>query len=76
MLITGPESSFDYVVTANFKDSPTGSTVVPSAGKIYTIDLAFKEDNIGPWDPDLFKCVIVNVTVADWVIVPLYPAFK
>lgn len=76
MLKTGPESSFDYVVTANFKDSPTGSTVVPSAGKIYTIDLAFKEENIGPWDPDLFKCVIVNVTVADWVIVPLYPEFK
>ena len=76
MLITGPESSFDYVVTANFKDSPTGSIVVPSAGKIYTIDLAFKEENIGPWNPDDFKCVIVDVNVADWVIVPLYPAFK
>lgn len=76
MLITGPESSFDYVVTANFKDSPTGSIVVPSAGKIYTIDLAFKEENIGPWNPDDFKCVIVDVNVADWVIVPLYPEFK
>ena len=76
MLKTGTESSFDYVVTANFKDSPTGSIVVPSAGKIYTIDLAFKEENIGPWNPDDFKCVIVDVNVADWVIVPLYPEFK
>ena len=78
MLKTGPESSFDYVVTANFKDGRTtpASAIIPTAGKIYTIDLAFKEENIGPWDPDKFKCVIVDVNVADWEIIPLVPEFK
>lgn len=78
MLKTGPESSFDYVVTANFKDGRTtpASAINPTAGKIYTINLAFKEENIGPWDPDKFKCVIVDVNVADWEIIPLVPEFK
>jgi hypothetical protein len=78
MLKTGPESSFDYVVTANFKDGRTtpASAIIPTAGKIYTINLAFKEENIGPWDPDKFKCVIVDVNVADWEIIPLVPEFK
>ena len=77
-LKTGPESSFDYVVTVNFKDGRTtpASAIIPTAGKIYTINLAFKEENIGPWDPDKFKCVIVDVNVADWEIIPLVPEFK
>ena len=78
MLKTGPESSFDYVVTARFVN-PTDvaeTTVYPEAGKIYQINLAFEEKNIGPWNPDDFKCVIVDVNVAEWVIVPLKPIFK
>lgn len=78
MLKTGPESSFDYVVTAKFTSDINHLTDVPfpTAGKIYTVDLAFKEENIGPWNPDDFKCVIVHVSVADWDIVPLYPVFR
>ena len=78
MLKTGPESSFDYVVTAKFTSDPAHTIDVPSptAGYIYKVDLAFKEENIGPWNPDNFICVIVKVTVTPWTIMALYPVFE
>ena len=43
-------------------------------GEIYTMNLDFKEENI---TTDMgYLCVTVNVTIANWVIVPVTPVFK
>jgi hypothetical protein len=44
------------------------------AGEIYVLDLNFKEENIHT-DADML-CVDVNVTIADWVVVPVTPEFQ
>lgn len=43
-------------------------------GEIYVLDLNFKEENIHT-DADML-CVDVNVTIANWVIVPVTPEFQ
>lgn len=62
-----------HTVTANFTGD-TDFTYEP--GKIYKVDLAFGEENIGPWNPDEVICVRVKVTVADWTIKALTPTFE
>lgn len=47
-----------------------------AAGKIYKMTYKFKEENVGPWDPDNTQCVIVNVTVSNWEVVTLTPSFE
>ncbi len=47
-----------------------------AAGKIYKMTYKFKEENVGPWDPDNTQCVIVNVTVSNWDVVTLTPSFE
>ena len=44
------------------------------AGEIYLLDLNFKEENIHT-DADML-CVDVDVTIADWVVVPVTPQFQ
>ena len=46
------------------------------AGKIYKMTYKFTEDNIGPWNPENTQCVIVDVTVANWVVETLTPSFE
>ena len=69
---TGATSSLN-TVTANFTGD---SDFVYEPGKIYKLDLAFSENNIGPWNPDEAICVKVKVTVADWTIKTLTPTFE
>jgi hypothetical protein len=44
------------------------------AGEIYVLDLNFKEENIHT-DADML-CVDVDVTIANWVVVPVTPGFN
>ncbi len=69
--VGGGLSGFNYVVTARFTEA-----TVPLAGYIYKVDFKFLEEHIGPWDPDDFKCVIVDVTVEPWHIMTLTPEFE
>lgn len=78
------EVLFPYgsVVTARFQkeneDEPgTWVDLVEfEAGKIYTLDYVFKEENVGPWDPSETTCVKINVNVAKWDVVALKPVFN
>ena len=42
-------------------------------GEIYTMDLVFKETNV--YTDHEYLCVNVNVTIADWIVVPVTPVF-
>lgn len=78
------EVLFPYgsVVTARFQkkvsDNPEAwePLVKFEAGKIYTLDYVFKEENVGPWDPNETTCVKINVNVAKWDVVALKPVFN
>lgn len=70
--VTDVTSSFDYVATASF--NYTSALIHPRPGYIYQVDLAFKEENIGPWND--YICVILNVTVAQWQILAVTPVYK
>lgn len=62
-------------VTAIFNGE--NSPKIFEAGKIYQINLNFKEDNIEVPDPSQTNCVELSVTVADWVIEPAFtPDFE
>ena len=71
MTVGGGLSGFNYVVTASFAEAS-----VPLPGYIYKVDMKFTEDNIGPWDPDDYICVIVKVTVTPWTIMTLTPQYQ
>lgn len=42
-------------------------------GEIYTMDLVFNETNV--YTDHEYLCVNVNVTIADWIVVPVTPVF-
>lgn len=71
----GTNNPFNSVVTAKFQKDGQDLTAF-EAGKIYTVDYQFKGENVGPWNPDDVKCVQINVTVAEWVVVALTPVFE
>lgn len=50
-----------------------GQPLVPKAGEIYQLDYIFEEGDIDEWIPTI--TVKVNVTVAQWNIVPVTPEF-
>lgn len=66
---------YNSVVTAKFQKDEQDLTDF-EAGKIYTVNYAFKSGNIGPWNPEDKICVQLNVTVSDWEVVALTPVFE
>lgn len=68
---TGGATSAFHTVTANF-----GAQIDGTAGKIYKVNFAFAEDNIGSWNPSEDICVKVKVTVQNWTIKVVTPTFE
>ena len=64
----------DNVFTAVEDAAKVGCLKKFLAGEIYVLDLKFKEENIHT-DADML-CVDVDVTIADWVVVPVTPGFQ
>ena len=70
----------DYAAPANYDSTNTmvenGKTIIKSfrPGEVYTMNLDFAESNIRT---DVgYLCVSVNVTIANWVVVPVTPVFQ
>lgn len=68
---TGGATSAFNTVTASF-----GTQIDATAGKIYKVNFAFVEDNIGSWNPSEDICVKVKVTVQNWTIKVVTPTFE
>ena len=72
----------DYAVPANYANAATnsmvenGKSVLKSflPGEIYTLNMDFTESDIRTDMGNL--CVAVNVTIANWVVVPVTPVFE
>lgn len=69
----------DYKAPANYANAATnvneaGNLKLFLPGEIYTMNLDFSESNIHTDSDNL--CVNVNVTIANWVIVPVTPVFQ
>lgn len=64
----GQIDPFNTVVTAGF------SSLQP--GYIYTVDLAFEENDIKPWDPKDLTCIQVSVTAKPWTVQALTPVYE
>lgn len=63
-----------FVTTANYSGASATEQITP--GYIYTVNYAFKEGNLTPYDPDNQLCVQVGVTVKKWTIKALTPSFR
>ncbi len=63
-----------FVTTAKYSGASATEQITP--GYIYTVDYAFKEGNLTPYDPDNQLCVQVGVTVKEWTIKALTPSFR
>lgn len=69
----------DYAAPANYVNAATnvneqGNLRQFLPGEIYTMNLDFSENNIHTESDNL--CVAVNVTIANWVVVPVTPVFE
>lgn len=71
----GTKNPFNSVVTAKFQKGGQDLDTF-EAGKIYTVNYQFPSEKIGPWNPGDVKCVLLNVTVANWEVVALTPVFE
>lgn len=60
---------FRWVRTSGF------GNVTPELGNIYKVDLKFREENVGPWNPGDALIVEVSVSVRKWEIKMLDPSF-
>lgn len=67
----------DYKAPANYANTDNvlnGNLRYFVPGEIYTMNLDFSESNIHTESDNL--CVNVNVTIANWIIVPVTPVFQ
>ncbi|MBR2330890.1 MAG: hypothetical protein IKA38_00195, partial [Alistipes sp.] len=72
----------DYAIPANYANAATnsmvenGKTILKNflPGEIYTLNMDFTESDIRSDMGNL--CVAVNVTIANWVVVPVTPVFE